>query len=283
MTPPRPVTALILAADRTARDPVRLASGAACKAVTPVAGRPMLLRVLDALEASGRVGRVVLCGPPPEAVATVPELRDYLARPYATHVPARATPDQSVEAGLAVIRAAEMNTGGAAEKILLTTADHALLSAEMVAHFLSAGMADGADVCLALARHERIATRYPGLRRTVLRFSDAAYCGCNLYLLNTAGGRRVVEVWRRAQERRKRPWRLLLKLLGPAAAARYLCGRLSAAAAARALSRGIGLRLGIVDMPFAHAGIDVDSAADLALAERILSGGAGGNDKGEGG
>ena len=265
-----PVTALILAADRTAEDPVRLATGAVCKAVAPVAGRAMLLRVLDALEAVKAIKRVVLCGPPPEAAARLPELREYLARPRVTHLQARPTPDQSVLAGLAAVREAD-SAAATTERVLLTTADHALLSAEMLEHFLAAGAASGADFCIGLARHEIIAARYPGLRRTVLRFRDAAYCGCNLYLINNARGRRVIDLWRRAQQHRKRPWLLLLKLLGAGTVLRYLCGRLSAAAAARAVSRRTGVRIGVVEMPFAQAGIDVDSAADLALVERILS------------
>ena len=51
-----PFWAVVLAADRTSADPVALAAGVPCKALAPVGGRPMLLRVLDALSAAEEVG-----------------------------------------------------------------------------------------------------------------------------------------------------------------------------------------------------------------------------------
>ena len=48
-------TAIVLAADRAAGDAVAAAAGVACKCLTPVAGTAMVVRVLDALEASEHV------------------------------------------------------------------------------------------------------------------------------------------------------------------------------------------------------------------------------------
>ena len=59
-----PFNAIIMAADRNPDDPVARAAGVACKALTPVAGTPMVLRVLNALEESVQVGPRLLCGPP---------------------------------------------------------------------------------------------------------------------------------------------------------------------------------------------------------------------------
>ena len=51
-----PFTAIIMAADRNPDDPVTRAAGVSCKALTPVGGIPMVLRVLNALEESLSVG-----------------------------------------------------------------------------------------------------------------------------------------------------------------------------------------------------------------------------------
>ena len=64
--------AIVLAADRTANDPVANKSGMACKAFTPICGVPMIIRVLDALEESGVIERIVLCGPPESSLAACP-------------------------------------------------------------------------------------------------------------------------------------------------------------------------------------------------------------------
>src|SRR5210317_1742475 len=59
-----PFTSIIMAADRGPDDPVTRAAGVSCKALTPVGGIPMVLRVLNALEESQAAGPRLLCGPP---------------------------------------------------------------------------------------------------------------------------------------------------------------------------------------------------------------------------
>ena len=66
--------AIVLAADRGQGDPVAVAAGVAAKCLTPVAGEPMVVRVVRALEQSARVGTITLCGPPKEALQGSPEL-----------------------------------------------------------------------------------------------------------------------------------------------------------------------------------------------------------------
>jgi NDP-sugar pyrophosphorylase family protein len=73
--PKTPFTAVVLAGDRSSGDPVAEAAGVSCKALTPVGGRPMVLRVLDALEAAQGIGPVILCGPHRSAIDQEVELR----------------------------------------------------------------------------------------------------------------------------------------------------------------------------------------------------------------
>ena len=60
MTAPAPFTALVLAAGRGADDPLATARGLSHKCLVRVGGEPMLLRVLGALGASRRVGRIAI-------------------------------------------------------------------------------------------------------------------------------------------------------------------------------------------------------------------------------
>ena len=57
-------SAIVLAGDRAAGDPLVEAAGVCCKALIPVAGTPMVLRVLEALGESPWVDERLLCGPP---------------------------------------------------------------------------------------------------------------------------------------------------------------------------------------------------------------------------
>jgi len=153
--------------------------------------------------------------------------------------------------------------------LLVSTADHALLTPEMVGHFVSA-VPRGVALAAALARSEVVLAAYPGTRRTWLRFRDGAFSGCILFLLAEAeGAARALAFWRRVEAERKRPL-AMARLLGPLTLLRFALGRLTLRAALDALERRCGARLTAVEMPFADAAVDVDKPADLALAEAVL-------------
>lgn len=257
------VVALVLAGDRPGADAVAKATGASCKALAPVLGTPMLLRVLEALQACERIGPCVLAGPSRQALESCPPLREFTAQPQVNWLPGADSLSGSVQAGLEDI--------APDAPVLITTADHALLNAPMLEHFVSQALASRADLSLGLVKHDLLKAAHPEAQRTVLRFSDGAYCGCNLYLVATARGRGLIPVWRRAEADRKSPRLMMAKLLGWGAVARYVSGSLSLAQASQAIFDRANASLGVVSMPFPQAGIDVDTLADLALAEKILA------------
>ena len=263
MTSARGFTALVLAGDRNSPDPVAAATGAPCKALSPVAGRPVILRVLDALEASGRIATTVICGPPATALPACPELQDRIADGRITWLANLDSPGRSAEHCLARL--------DAQVPVLLTTADHALLTADIVREFLDGSPAAAADATFGLVEYAAVAAAWPGVRRTVTRLRDGHYCGCNLYALLNERGRGLVGYWKRAEQSRKRPWQWIAQLLGPAAVLAYLAGRLTLDEAVNALSKRVGMRVRPVALSSPHACIDVDSVADLQLVESILT------------
>lgn len=249
------VTALVLAGRRRGGpDPMAAAAGVSHKALLPVAGVPMLLRVVSALRGAPSVGRVAVCVEAPgETLSGLGGLEGVALRT------ASDSPAASAAAALAEFGA----------PLLVATADHALLTADMVEHFVRAAP-PGAAAVAALARSETVLAAYPGARRTWLRFRGGAFSGCNLFLLAEAeGAGRAVAFWRRVEEARKRPLAMAWAL-GPLAVLRFALGRLALRDALDALGRRCGARLAAVEMPFADAAVDVDKPEDLALAEAAL-------------
>ena len=149
--------------------------------------------------------------------------------------------------------------------MLLTTADHALLTPAVVDHFCEAARATGADVVVGLARAEQVLAAFPGTRRTILRLKGGGYCGCNLFAFLTPTGRGAAQYWRRVEQQRKRPLRLAAGVLGWSAILDYALGRLTLERALERMSRRLGLRAGAVILPFPEAAVDVDSVEDLQL------------------
>ena len=248
-------TALVLAGSRGPGDPIARHCGIEHKCLAPVRGVPMLARVLHALAASSSIGRIFVSLPdstilPDLGVAT-------RWRP----VPSGATPSTSVLQALAEI--------ADPLPLLITTADHPLLSAAMLDGFCAEARAKGADLVAGLTDARVIRAAYPDARRTYLRFADAAYSGANLFALLTPESRRAVAFWRRVEQERKRPWRLV-RAFGIGPLLTYLLGRLTLDDAMARASTVIGARVAAARLPFAEAAIDVDKPADLALVEAIL-------------
>ena len=246
-------TAVVLAADRTASDPVARAAGVPCKALAPVGGLPMVMRVLDALGHSREVGSRILCGPPPSALAHSDPLRQLVASGDVAWVANRASPSASACEAMATVPAAM--------PVLVTTADHALLTPAIVDYFCAAARARGGDVAVAVAPYDVVARAYPGMRRTVVRLRDGGYCGCNLFAFSTGRGRAAADFWRSVEHERKRPWRLM-GALGWGTVMRYALRRLSLGDGLGRISRRLGLGVDAIVMPFPRAAVDVDSVDD---------------------
>jgi len=258
-----PFTAIIMAADRGSDDPVTRAAGVSCKALTPVGGIPMVLRVLHALEESRTVGPRLLSGPPRPLLEQATELKSGIDAGDYDWTASRNSPSASAGAAMEQIPDSQ--------PVLLTTADHALLSSQIVDYFCAQASTADFDLLVALAPHELVATTYPGVHRTRLRFSDKDYCSCNLFAFMTPRSRTVAAFWRKVESQRKRPWRLFATL-GWWPVFKYLLGRLSLQQALARISGILEMKIGVVILPFADAAVDVDTENDWRLVQQVLAG-----------
>lgn len=253
-------TAIVLAADRESANPVARAAGVSCKSMAPINGTPMIFRVLQALSLSGKVEKSCLCGPPKTIIDQEPELDNYISSGKAAWIENQVTPS------LSAYEAMKLQPKDSA--ILLTTSDHALLSPQIVDYFCNEAQASGCDLVVALARRETVLAAYPETSRTAYRFKDGAYCSCNLFAFLTPQARTVPSFWRRIEQQRKNPLKII-SILGWITVLRYVLGRLTLAEALDRISHRLGCRAGVVVMPYPEAAVDVDSAEDLRLVQRI--------------
>ena len=256
-----PMTAVVLAGDRSKSDALVARSGAGAKALLDLGGEPMVLRVLRALGEARAIRRVVLAGPEREAVDKAPALVSFLDGAAVEWQAPRVSPSTSAYEVMQDIPPEE--------PVLLTTADHPLLTAEIVDAFARQSLADDVDVTVGLAPHAVVLEGYPGIRKTVLRFSDGEFCGCNLFAFLTPEGRQIAAFWRKIEQQRKKPLRVI-GMLGWWAVIRYRLGLLPLEEALAKLGKRLGLRIRAVVLPYANAAIDVDSIADLDLVQTTI-------------
>lgn len=257
----RSFTVLVLAGDRGPKDPVAQAAGVEHKCLAPVAGRAMLERVITALADSPAVGDIAVALNRPAVLERLPALAPFVASGRLRALQAAGSPSRSV------LKAVEDLDGPF--PLLVTTADHALLTPAMVELFLAESLAAGAEVTAGLTASALLRAGYPQSRRTYLSFRDERYSGSNLFTLMTPRAMALPELWLRVEQHRKRPWRIAA-VFGPALLVGFVLRRFSLDEAMARISARLGVRVAAVKMPMAEAAIDVDKAEDLALVEEIL-------------
>jgi GTP:adenosylcobinamide-phosphate guanylyltransferase len=250
------VTAVVLAGSRPGTDPFAQRYGTDLKALIPVGGEPMVQRPVRALLASANVDGIRVLAQQPERVREV--------------LPAdlRISVEESGETIAATLERLCVDPD-LQWPILVTTADHALLTPEMVADFLA--KAAGADVAIGIVSRDALMKRLPQTQRTWLKFRGGAYSGANLFLLGTPKVRSTIELWRSNEQNRKKAWRMLLTVglfagLGALFRLRTLQQTLDS------VGRKLNLNIRAVELSDPLAAVDVDKPADHELVTAILEG-----------
>ena len=259
---PTPFTAIVLAGDRAPGDPLAEAAGVACKSFVPVGGRPMVLRVLDTLEAASQVGARILCGPPQALIEQEPELKTSIEAGRVKWIANQTTPSLSTFHAL--------QTLPPETPVLVTTADHALLTAQIVDAFCTEARRTGYDLAVGLAPYEQVTAAFPENKRTAIKFKDGAYCGCNLFAFLNSRAHMAAQFWRQIEQERKKPLRMM-RILGWWTVLRHLLGKMSLTDALEHISSKVGIRAGAVILPFPEAAVDVDTIDDWKFVEALVA------------
>jgi GTP:adenosylcobinamide-phosphate guanylyltransferase len=255
-------TAIVLAGDRAPGDPLAEAAGVACKSFVPVGGRPMVLRVLDTLDAASQVGTRILCGPSQALIEQEPELNASIDAGRIKWIASRATPSLST---FHALQSLPHNT-----PVLVTTADHALLTTQMVDVFCTEARRTGCDVAMGLASYAQVTTTFPESKRTAIKFKDGAYCGCNLFGFLNSQAYIAAQFWRQIEQERKKPLRMM-RILGWWTVVRHLLGRMSLTDTLEHISSKMGIRAGAVILPFPEAAVDVDTIDDWKFVQNLVA------------
>jgi len=251
---------IVLAADREGNNPVAKAAGVPCKSLTPLGGKPMLQRVLDALDNCPLVERIIQCGPCEDIWQTHPGLGP-VNHPLEWIPPA----DSPSLSAWNAIESIEQKV-----PVLLTTADIAFPNPAIFADFCQRAALSGCDVAVGLIPYQKVTDRFPGVRRTPLKFADGPFCTCNMFAFLTPRGREFIRFWRKLEQERKHPWRLI-RALGLSPFIRYLWGQLTTADVVQKVQKKLDLKVAFIVLPYPEAAIDVDTEEDLMLARQLIN------------
>lgn len=255
-------TALVMAASRRgAEDPVAKIQGLSHKCLVVLDGKPMIQRVIETLLEARAIARVAVSIEDPAILRSVPALANLLDQGRIVTVPSEGTLYHSVIRGALSL--------DDPYPLVITTADNALHTAEMIDFFCSEATRSQAEVLVGLTRANDVLAAYPDGLRAFHRLRDQGYSSCNLYCIRSEHAVHSAKAFEGGGQFGKKP-RRILKAFGLRALLFYKLKLFTLQGFLRHLSRRSGLELQAVIMPFPEAPIDVDNAGDFALTERIL-------------
>jgi len=251
---------IVLAGSRPRGDVAARFADVRYKALMPVAGVPMLRRVVDALRASGRARRITILMQEPHVLAADITWEKLLADP---DIEVAASRDGICDSLIAA-------TGDGADwPVMVTTADSALLTGPVAADFADKAAQGDGDMAIAFISEGDLRAAFPDSRRTIWRFRDGGWKSFNLFALKSPRCHKLLAFWQRAEKDRKRVLHAAARA-GPAVWLLMLLRLITLAEACARVGRRFGADVDVVVMRDAAACIDVDSREDLELVEQVL-------------
>jgi GTP:adenosylcobinamide-phosphate guanylyltransferase len=249
-------TALVLAGSRPGIDPFAEAHGTDLKALIPVGGKPMVARPVEALLDSPEVEQIRVLAQQPDRIAAVLPTDDRLS---------------VAKSGATIAATLEEMLADPSTRfpLLVTTADHALLDAAMIADFCAKAV--GVDLAIGLVERRALMTRLPDTRRTWLQFRGGAYSGANLFAFGSPETARAIALWRSVEQDRKKGIRMIAAL-GPAVLMGAVLRLKTVDQTLEAVGRRLALDIRKVELANPLAAVDVDKPEDHRLVTAILEG-----------
>ncbi|MBI3997697.1 MAG: nucleotidyltransferase family protein [Armatimonadetes bacterium] len=219
----------------------RLAPGLPNKAFLTMGGRPLVVRVTDALRACTAVERILVVGPP-----------DPLAVLLGNAVEIVQDQDGMMDNVTAAIARLP-----AVPRVLTIASDLPLLTGDAVGHFLGLCTGDY-SFYYPIVPQAAIERRFPEARKTYVRLTDGVFCGGSVLLFDPAVLDRVRALVERMMAARKKPW-LLAQLFGWTTVMKFAAGTLSIAQMEERAFEVTGIRAKAVVFDGPEVALDVDA------------------------
>ncbi len=230
------------------------------KAMLPVAGKPMIQWVLDALGGSVRVGQVVVVGLPPDTGLTCGDKPVH-------YVPNAGSMVANARAGLT--RLAELNP--ASTCALWASADIPGVRPEHVDWLVDTCLQTDDDIYYCIIERAVMEARYPASRRSYTHLKEMTVCGGDMNMFSMRLARGVHPLWEQITEARKNVFKQAA-LFGFEPLWLLLARQLTARRAEELVEKRLNVRARLIVCPYAEIGMDVDKPFQYEIIVKDLEG-----------
>ncbi len=256
------LTALVLAASRQGfDDPVAKLQDKSHKCLVNIDGIAMIERVVQTLLDSECFERILISIEDEHVLGDLAQARRWLSEGTIEVVPSSGNIADSL---ISVTHLVDQPL-----PLVITTADNALHTPELVREFVAAFVRGSGDAAVAVTPESTVLAEYPDEEFGFFRFRDGGYSFCNLFGISQTSALEAAKIFRSGGQFRKHPWRIL-KVFGVLPLICYKWRVFKLESSIHRIARGLGITIDVVQMPYAFAPIDVDNPKTFEFSERTL-------------
>jgi CTP:molybdopterin cytidylyltransferase MocA len=238
-------------------DPLAQYARGGPKAIIPIAGKPMIAHVVDALAQSRYVEHVVIVALEPSLGIRFSVPIDYLS----DHGELVANAGAGIQYALAHYPDIDA--------ALLCGSDVPTITPAIVDDFIEACFRTDHEVYYSIVERSVMETRFPHSRRSYIHLHDGDFAGGDLVLFRPGVNFDHQALMKKLATARKSALRQA-SMLGPVIFLRLLARRLSLAEAERRAQEIFEVRARAVSCPYAEVGMDVDKPFQLEIVRAEL-------------
>ena len=253
-------TVIVLAAQRVGVvNPLAARAGVSHKCFVPIAGKPLIVHVMDVLTSLPQV-MAVRISVEPEAH----EELNVLLAPYR----ANGLTVECVASSTNIVESVLIAAQGQREPFVITTADNVLLTRTSFENTL--GALQTHDAVMNLAAKPSVQAVHPEAQRRFYEFRDDGYANCNLYGIAGPHAFKAAEAFREGGQFMNNPKRLITAF-GLFNILLFRFKFLTLQAAAKRMSRKFGVNLAMLVPQDGSQAVDVDNERTYDVAEMVLN------------
>jgi GTP:adenosylcobinamide-phosphate guanylyltransferase len=228
------------------------------KALVPIAGKPMIQWVLDAVCLSETIERVVVIGLNDDTGISCSKLAAFL--------PSHGEMLDNIRAGTKKL----LEFNPQVNHVMVVSSDIPAITAPMVDWVAQAVKETDHDVYYNVVSREAMEKRFPDSKRSYLRLRDVEVCGGDLNAFRAKSVFNNLEIWDRIIASRKNVLKQA-SLIGYDTLILVMLHALTLDKAAKLASKRLGLRGRAIQCPFAEIAMDVDKPHQLEIMQAHLS------------
>ena len=224
------------------------------KGLVPIAGKPMVEWVVEALRAADTVLEIAVVVPSAENLG-----------PWVDRVDKLVVSD----GGFADNVVAGVDSFRNDRSVLVATGDLPALTPEAIDDYVSRSLEAGADFSYPLVPKEAMEEQFPGSERTYVRLVSGPVTGGNMVVLSPELAHNNTVIGQRLFDTRKSPIKMA-RVIGVPFIFKLVTGRLDPRDVELKMGEILGGTCAAIFTTHASIGADVDKPVDVIVAERVL-------------